>query len=178
MNRVMFCLVMLPLMAHAGPIPTNTAVYVPGTHNGKVYYSILSKADVDVMPPWHHERDERPPVSPMQAKASAQRVLESLIPPEELKKQWQLTSITVALATPAAAKDPKWYYLVRWRGPRVGVKRRKVDGRLHLRDVYDKFALIVMMNGKCVQPREEAPNKALEETSDSARSAKPEAPQG
>ena len=141
---LLFCIVGATLVA-AAPAKEQSVAILTSVSNGKAYRSVLLKSDLDNAPSWRHDKQENPPLSPAKAKAAAQSMLESVVPNEELKKEWSLSTITLALLSSSKPSDPKWYYIVRWSsGPQ------------------DEWQLFVLMNAKCIEPKELTPNKGIE----------------
>ena len=175
MKRILSILILVVVAAHGSPVPNDAVVVFFSNCSGKNYLSSVTQAQLDSSPSWHHKRDEAPPLSPMKAKAASERVITTIVSPEELKTDWNFPSITLALSSDGDPDHPKWYYIIRWHGPRVGFIRQSdgkhVTGRAggtageRLKEIHDDFTLIVLMDGHCSQPKDVTPNKSLQATS-------------
>ena len=143
------------------------------TYGGRTLCSSLTRAHINSSPVWDNTKEDHPPLSPMKAKDAAMRVLESFVPPEEVEREWRLTSITLSPSTYSDPGKPKWVYFINWTGPRIGYRTdtgefvaERTSRAKRLREVHDHFRLIVLMNGKCIEPKEWTPNKTSEHISE------------
>lgn len=166
MRRALVVLLLAADTAIASPPPKGTRVALPSSYKGKSYCSFVSNAQLDATPTWRSDRDQDPPLSPMKAKVIAQRVLDDLIPAEEERKKWALSSIMVAPVSNDPAEEPKGYYVITWQGPTRHVRddeaSKTIAPRSVYRDTHDSFRLVVLMDGTCVQPKEMTPNQAID----------------
>jgi len=155
--------------ALAAPSLDNAAVALVSRCKGKTYLSIITRDQLKNMPGWDHEREENPPLSPMKAKASAQKILETLVAPKDIKTKWRFSSTTLAFVPEPEPETGRWYYIVNWSGPVAHYLRREdgkrvknMTGGHRFKEIHDEFRLIVLMDGTCVKPEEEAPNQSME----------------
>jgi len=168
--KIPILLLMLCAIAHGSPAPEEVIAAPSSTYAGRSFESCLTRAHISSSPVWNHAKEEHPPLSPMKAKAAAFRVLASIVPQGELEREWELSSINLSPSAYSDPDKPKWIYFIHWTGPRIGyirtdtgefVTKRISRGRRH-QEVYDQFRLIVLMNGKCIEPEERTPNKTPE----------------